>query len=73
MRLTDKRRLELIERKDLVSIRGREYIALDVLDRPVELAAPEPDPAPEAETLKARTEQRREQRKADVEGTASSS
>jgi hypothetical protein len=48
MRLTDKRRQELIERKDLVSIRGREFIALDVLDTPVELADPAPaEPATE--------------------------
>jgi len=77
MRLTNKRRLELVAQGALVSVRGREYIALDVLDTPIELATPEPEPMPEAEAepmpeLSALKERRRE-RKADVEGSAGSS
>lgn len=70
MRLTDKRRQELIERKDLVSIKGREYIALDALEIPVELAAPEPaaEPAQPARQMRSK-----DGGKADVEGTASPS
>lgn len=69
MKLTDKRRLDLIAKGDLVSIKGREFIALDALDTPVELAAPEPEAT---RAVEQRPEQRRE-RKADVEGTAGSS
>jgi hypothetical protein len=69
MRLTERRRQELIERGDLVSIKGREFIAIDVLDTPVELAAPEPEPAAEP----ARTKVKDGGGKADMERPAGSS
>jgi hypothetical protein len=69
MRLTERRRQELIAQGALVSIKGREFIALDVLDTPVELAAPEPELVAEP----ARTKVKDGSAKADLERPAGSS
>jgi hypothetical protein len=74
MKLTEKRRQELIAQGDIVSVKGREYIALDVLDTPVDLAAvPGPQTNAEQPAQPARQVRSKDGGKTELEGSAGSS